>query len=235
MTNESKEIDDLLLLIDKPKNYTSARVVNIVKKQFNVKKAGHSGTLDPLASGLMIVCTGKKTKMLNSMLDYDKEYEGIMVLGETTRSFDLETETVIGKPIDSLSSQAIYDNVKFFTGEIEQIPPMYSAVKHQGKPLYKYARKKIDIERKPRKVYIRDFQITAISLPEAAFRVVCSKGTYIRTLVNDFGDRLGTGAYLKELRRIRIGEYEIKNSLSLNDLLGKQDSQYSIQEMKKIN
>jgi len=235
MTNDPKDGDGLLLLIDKPKNYSSARVVNIIKKKLNIRKAGHSGTLDPLASGLMIVCTGKKTKMLNSMLNFDKEYLGIMVLGETTKSFDLETEVITGKPLGNLDAQVINENAKAFTGEIEQIPPMYSAVKHQGKPLYKYARKKIEVERKPRKVIIKEFRVKDISLPEVTFRVVCSKGTYIRTLVNDFGEKLGTGAYLKELRRIRIGDYGVKDAMQLDDFLDKPDLRNFEHRMKKKN
>lgn len=214
----------LMLLIDKPGNCSSAGVVNLIKKKLNVRKAGHSGTLDPLASGLMIVCTGKKTKMLNSLLECDKEYKGTMVLGESTSSYDAETEVTGKRPVDLLSEQIIYEKTKQFIGEIQQIPPMYSAVKHQGKPLYKYARKKVEIERKPRNVFIKDFQIENISLPEVKFRVVCSKGTYIRTLVNDFGESLGSGAYLKSLRRTRIGQYEIKDSIALEDFLKKADS-----------
>jgi tRNA pseudouridine55 synthase len=217
MINESVSETGVMLLIDKPKNYTSARVVNIIKKKLNIKKAGHSGTLDPLATGLMIVCTGKMTSVLNQMLNYDKEYEGVMVLGESTRSYDLETSVISKKQIDHLDEQAILDNAKHFRGEIQQLPPMYSAVKHRGKPLYKYARKNIEIERKPRKVLIKEFRIKNVSLPEVFFVIVCSKGTYIRTLVNDFGEKLGIGAYLKELRRTRIGNYEVKDSFRLDD------------------
>lgn len=208
----------LLLLIDKPKDYTSARVVSIVKSRLNVKKAGHSGTLDPKASGLLIVCTDRQTKQLSNLLESDKEYEGIMILGEITKSFDTETEAMEKRPIDNISREMILETSKVFTGELEQLPPMFSAVKYKGKPLYKYARKNKTISRKTRKVFIKEFEIEKISMPEIHFRIVCSKGTYIRTLVNDFGEKLGVGAYLKELRRLKIGTYDVKDSIKLEEI-----------------
>jgi tRNA pseudouridine55 synthase len=228
-----------MLLIDKPKDYTSARVVDIIKRKLGVKKAGHSGTLDPKATGLMIVCMEKETKRLSELLDYDKEYEGVMVIGATTRTFDTESEVkVMGAhtPAAPLSEghrllrrvlpgkggseleEKIHKVAESFRGEIEQVPPMHSAVKFKGRPLYKYARKNQEVSRSPRKVLIRKFEIEDISFPEIRFRVSCSKGTYIRTLVNDFGERLGTGAYLKELRRTKIGEFHIKDAVKLEDL-----------------
>lgn len=215
----SSQREGRMFLLDKPKEYTSARIVNIVKKVLDVKKAGHSGTLDPKASGLMIICTGKLTKSLNDLLGSDKEYEGVMVLGEKTKSFDTETEVYEKNPVEHLTGEQIKDNVKNFLGEIQQVPPMYSAVKHKGKPLYKLARKGKELERKPRAVTIKDFEIERISMPEVNFRVLCSKGTYIRTLVSDFGDKLGTGAYLKELRRLKIGEYDIKDSVTIDEFI----------------
>lgn len=209
----------LMLLIDKPKDYSSAKIVNIVKKRLNVRKAGHSGTLDPNASGLMIICTDKMTKTLNNLLTYSKVYEGIMVLGKSTSSFDAETEVVKEESIEHLNEKQIRDEAKNFEGEIEQLPPMYSAVKFKGKPLYKYARKNQEIERHPRNVFIKSFEINDIKLPEVSFRVECSKGTYIRSLVNDFGNKLGAGAYLKELRRLKIGEYDVKDSIKLDNFL----------------
>ena len=209
----------LMLLIDKPKDYSSAKIVNIVKKRLNVRKAGHSGTLDPNASGLMIICTDKMTKTLNNLLTCSKVYEGIMVLGKSTSSFDAETEVVKEESIEHLNEKQIRDEAKNFEGEIEQLPPMYSAVKFKGKPLYKYARKNQEIERHPRNVFIKSFEINDIKLPEVSFRVECSKGTYIRALVNDFGNKLGAGAYLKELRRLKIGEYDVKDSIKLDDFL----------------
>ena len=211
--------DGIMLLLDKPKEYTSARVVNIVKKFLNVNKAGHSGTLDPKATGLMVVCTGKMTKSLNDLLDSDKEYRGIMIIGEKTKSFDSETEVYEKKTIEHVSEEQLMQNVKVFLGEIQQVPPMYSAIKYKGKPLYKLARKGMEIERKPRTVVIREFVIERVNLPEVEFRVLCSKGTYIRTLVNDFGESLGTGAYLKELRRLKIGEYDVKDSITIEEFI----------------
>jgi tRNA pseudouridine55 synthase len=208
-----------LILIDKPKDYTSARVVNIIKKKLNIKKAGHSGTLDPKATGLLIICTGKKTKLLAEMILYDKEYEGEMVLGESTPSFDSETEVNKTRSIDKVSGDLILSTANSLNGEIEQIPPMYSAIKHKGKPLYKYARKNKEVERTPRKVFIKEFEIKRIDLPLVYFKVSCSKGTYVRTLINDFGEMLGTGAYLKELRRTRIGPFDVKDSFKLDDYL----------------
>lgn len=220
MKNDSGELEaGKLILIDKPKEYTSARVVNIIKKKLNVKKAGHSGTLDPKASGLMIICTGKKTKLLGEMILYDKEYEGEMVLGESTPSFDSETAVFKKRSLENISQNLILSTANSLKGEIEQIPPMYSAIKHKGKPLYKYARKNKDIERAPRKICIKEFEIKRIDLPMVYFRVNCSKGTYIRTLINDFGEMLGTGAYLKELRRTKIGPYDINDSFKLDEFL----------------
>lgn len=207
----------IMLLIDKPKEYSSARVVNIVKKVLDVKKAGHSGTLDPKATGLLIICTGKKTKSLNELLGSDKEYTGTMIAGEKTASFDSETEVYESNSVDHITEKDVISAAEKLTGEIEQVPPMHSAIKHKGKPLYKLARKGRVVERTPRKVKINRFEITGINLPEIGFIVNCSKGTYIRTLVNDFGSLLGVGAYLKELRRTKIGSYDIKNAISLEE------------------
>ncbi len=210
-----------MFLLDKPKDYSSARVVNIVKKFLDINKAGHSGTLDPKATGLMIVCTGKLTKSLNELLGCDKEYEGTMIIGEKTKSFDSETEIYERNPIEHITSDRIIETVKDFTGEIQQLPPMYSAVKHKGKPLYKFARQGKELERTLRTVSIKEFEIKSINLPEVEFRVVCSKGTYIRTLVSDFGDKLEAGAYLKELRRLKIGSYDVKDSITVEDFINK--------------
>ncbi len=217
--DEEARKQGIMLLLDKPKEYTSARVVNIVKKFLNVSKAGHSGTLDPKATGLLIICTGRMTKSLNDLLDSDKEYEGVMILGEKTKSFDSETEVYDKIDTGHLRKQDIVDNTKNFLGEISQVPPMYSAIKHKGKPLYKMARKGTEIERRPRTVNVREFEIKKIDLPVVEFRVSCSKGTYIRTLVNDFGSKLGIGAYLKELRRTKIGEFNIKDSIPVEEFI----------------
>lgn len=211
--------EGIMLLLDKPKEYSSARVVNIVKKFLDVNKAGHSGTLDPKATGLMIVCTGRMTKSLNDLLGSDKEYEGVMLIGEKTKSLDSETEVYEKNPVDDITEDRIRENAKRFLGEILQVPPMYSALKYKGKPLYKLARKGKELERKPRTVLIKEFEITGINIPEVKFRVLCSKGTYIRALASDFGDSLGTGAYLKELRRLKIGKYDVKDSITVEEFI----------------
>lgn len=213
--------EGITVLFDKPKEYTSARLVNIVKKFLDVNKAGHSGTLDPKATGLMIICTGKRTKMLNMLLGCDKEYEGVIVLGERTKSFDSETEVFEKNDISFLTPEILEASVKELTGEIEQVPPMYSAVKHKGKPLYKMARKGIELERAPKIVNVKEFETGLITGNEVTFRVVCSKGTYIRSLVSDLGDKLGTGAYLKELRRTKIGEFDIKEAMNVDDFINR--------------
>jgi tRNA pseudouridine55 synthase len=218
-----KSEDGYFILVDKPKEYSSAGVVNLIKRKLKVKKAGHSGTLDPKATGLMIVCTNKRTKELNSLLGSDKVYEGVFVLGGTTPSFDSETPVKEKKSVEGISEEKIHEKAREFTGEIEQVPPMYSAIKHKGKPLYKYAVKGHEIERSPRKVLIKEFDITGISLPEVSFRVLCSKGTYIRTLANDFGSSIGTGAYLKELRRTKIGNYKVEDAVKLEEILSYED------------
>jgi tRNA pseudouridine55 synthase len=213
--------EGIMILLDKPKEYSSARVVNIVKKFLNVNKAGHSGTLDPKATGLMIICTGKKTKSLNNLLGSDKEYEGLMILGEKTKSFDSETEVYETKSVEHLTDEMIKEAAALFLGESAQVPPMFSAVKHKGKPLYKLARKGHELEREPRQINIKEFEITSVDLPGVSFRVVCSKGTYIRALVSDMGEKLGTGAYLKELRRTKIGEFDIKNSITVEEFINR--------------
>ncbi len=211
----------ITLLFDKPKEYTSARIVNIVKKFLDVSKAGHSGTLDPKASGLMIICTGKKTKLLNALLGSDKEYEGIMVIGEKTKSYDTETETYEKKDISHITFEMIKSAAAELTGEIDQVPPMFSAVKFKGKPLYKLARKGHELERKPKKVNVKEFDIIPVSSNELSFRVLCSKGTYIRSLANDLGEKLGVGAYLKELRRTRIGSFSITGAIEPEDFISR--------------
>ncbi len=211
-----------IILINKPAGWSSYKVVDKVKRWFKVKKAGHGGTLDPFATGLLIVATGKKTKELSQISQLDKEYEGVMELGAITPSFDPETEIVERRSLDGITEEKIKDTAKYFIGEIEQIPPMYSAVKHKGKPLYELARKGIMVERKPRKVKIYDFQILDVKLPQVYFRVKCSKGTYIRSLVHDFGEKLGCGAYLKSLVRTRIGDFKL-------------DDAFTVEELKKIS
>ncbi len=213
--------EGVMLLFDKPKEYTSARIVNIVKKFLDVNKAGHSGTLDPKATGLMVICTGKKTKTLNDLIGFDKEYEGVMIIGEKTKSLDSETEVYEKNDIAHVTREMMDKAVKELSGEISQIPPMYSAIKHKGKPLYKMARRGEEMVRAPRTVNIKEFELTSINEEEIGFKVHCSKGTYIRSLVGDFGDKLGTGAYLKELRRTKIGEFDIKGAIEVEDFINR--------------
>lgn len=212
-----------IILVNKPAGWTSYKVVDKIKRWFKVKKVGHGGTLDPFAEGLLIIATQNKTKELSKILELDKEYEGVMELGAITPSYDVETEIIERRSLDGITEEKIRETARYFIGEIEQVPPMYSAVKYKGKPLYKLARKGLNVERKPRKVKIYDFQILDVNLPEVKFRVRCSKGTYIRSLVYDFGEKLGCGAYLKSLVRTRIGNYKIEDALTIEEIKEKAD------------
>lgn len=208
------------ILIDKEINWTSFDVVNKIKSALKIKKVGHAGTLDPLASGLLIVCTGKMTKSIHKYQDMPKTYTGSMFLGATTPSYDLETETDQTFDISGITPEMIRSAALEFTGEILQKPPAYSAVKHQGKRLYSKARKGIipdDIKEK--KVIVYEFEIIAINLPEITFKVVCSKGTYIRSLVYDLAKTLNNGAYLLNLRRTGIGYFNVNDAFLVNDLI----------------
>lgn len=208
MDNQSQS-PGKVILVDKPLNYTSADIVRIFKKRLNLKKVGHSGTLDPKATGLLILCSDKMTKRINEFIEYDKEYEGIIRIGATTKSFDTENEEENVLERFEISDSEIENIRKQFLGETEQLPPMYSAVKHKGKPLYKMARKGREIARSTRKIFISEFDIKRKTSEELYFRISSSKGTYIRSIANDFGERLGVGGYLKELRRTRIGKFKL--------------------------
>jgi tRNA pseudouridine55 synthase len=200
-----------IILADKPLDYTSADIVHIFKKNFRINKIGHAGTLDPKATGLLILCTDKMTKAIDKFMNLEKEYSGILRIGAVTKTSDTESEEE--NPVDvSQITDADIENVrKRFEGETEQIPPMHSAVKYKGKPLYKLARKGKVIERQPKKVFIKDFTVNRLNETEIYFKLTCSKGTYIRVLASDFGESLGVGAYLKSLRRLRIGEFTTEN------------------------
>lgn len=203
----NEKYSDKIFLIDKPLDFTSADIVRIFKREFKLKKAGHSGTLDPKATGLLIICSDKMTKKINEYIEYDKEYEGVIRIGAKTKSFDTESgEENILDSID-ISEEEIERVRQSFLGEIEQMPPMYSAIKHKGKPLYKMARKGREIERTMRKIVVSEFAVRRKSETELSFTISSSKGTYIRSIANDFGEKLGTGGYLKELRRTRIGDF----------------------------
>lgn len=210
-----------VILIDKPLEWTSFDVVGKIRNTIRVKKVGHAGTLDPLATGLLILCTGKMTKKIDEYQAQEKEYEGELILGKTTPSFDLETEVDQEFDISSLTEEMIRQNVKGFIGTIQQIPPVYSAIKVNGVPLYKKARKGQEVEVKPREVTISEFEVKEIQLPVVRFRVVCSKGTYIRSLVRDFGAALGNGAYMSALRRTRIGNFHVRDAEQLMEFVEK--------------
>ena len=221
--NKESLIEGEILLINKPLKWTSFQVVNkirwLIKSKFNIKKikVGHAGTLDPLADGLLIICTGKMTKKIDQFQNLDKIYTGNFFLGATTPSFDLETEVDSVKPINNISEKLISKALESFNGKITQTPPIFSAIKHKGKKLYEYARKGETVKIKEREVLIYEFIITKYQLPELSFLIKCSKGTYIRSLANDFGEKLECGAYLSKLTRTAIGNHLLENSISIED------------------
>lgn len=211
-----------VLLIDKPLTWTSFDVVKKLKFAGKFKKIGHAGTLDPLATGLLILCTGKMTKQIDSFQAQEKEYSGTFVLGKTTPSIDLETAFEEEFPIEHINENLLQDALSKFQGKILQIPPIYSAIQVNGKRLYELARKgktDADIEIKSREVEIFKFDIDSSNFPEISFTIVCSKGTYIRSLVRDFGLACQSGAYLSSLRREKIGEFDVKNALTIQEFI----------------
>lgn len=206
-----------VILIDKDADKSSFNIVHKLRKITGVKKIGHAGTLDPKATGLLILCTGKKTKEISKFQDLKKVYSGIITLGKKTSSMDSETETLEEKSTVDITPEKIEKVRKTFLGKIMQLPPMYSAIKHKGKSLYKYARKGVEIERQLREVEIYDFEITKYIEPDVYFKITCSKGTYIRVIADDFGSKLGCGGYLKKLRREAIGEYSVDNAYTIDE------------------
>ena len=221
--NKESFLEGRILLINKPLNWTSFQVVNkirwLIKTTFNIKKikVGHAGTLDPLAEGLLILCTGKMTKKIDQFQKLNKTYTGKFFLGATTPSYDLETEVNSKKSIDHITEELILKTTEEFKGKTIQIPPIYSAIKHKGKKLYEFARKGETVKIKEREIFISEFLITKKKLPELDFIVNCSKGTYIRSLANDFGRKLECGAYLSKLTRTAIGDHLLKDSISIED------------------
>jgi tRNA pseudouridine55 synthase len=207
-----------ILLLDKPLQWTSFDVVHKVRRSLGIAKAGHAGTLDPRASGLLIVCTGRQTKRVHEFAAMEKEYTGTFQLGIRTPSFDMETAVTEHADSSTVTRENLESTARGFLGKQLQVPPMYSAVKHEGKPLYKYARKGKTLERKPKEIDITEFLIVSFNPPDVAFRVRCSKGTYIRALVNDIGEILRCGAVLTELRRTRIGDFCVENALTIQQL-----------------
>ncbi len=203
-----------VILINKPLGWTSFDVIRKIRSVIKIKKIGHAGTLDPLATGLLIVCTGKLTKKINEYMAVEKEYTGTFTLGAVTPTYDLESEPHQFKSFTDVNTEIIHQTALKFTGELSQTPPAHSAIKQDGKPVYLLARKGIDVKLQPRKISIKDFEITNIELPVISFRVVCTTGTYIRSLANDFGNALGTGAYLSSLCRTRIGNFTVDKSIS---------------------
>lgn len=206
------------LLINKPLKWTSFDVVNKLRYRLKIKKIGHAGTLDPLATGLLIICTGKMTKRIEEFMGLEKEYTGTFMIGQTTPSYDLETEVSDPVDISGVSEESIRNAVNLLTGTILQLPPTHSAIKIGGKRAYKFARKGQDVELKPREVEVSEFEITRIELPAIDFRIVCSKGTYIRSLARDLGESLGVGAYLSQLCRTRIGSFRLEDAVSVDDV-----------------
>ena len=231
MTEEAYK-NGQVLLIDKPLTWTSFQVVNKlrweIRQRFNIKKikVGHAGTLDPLATGLLIICTGKQTKQIDKYQGQIKEYIGTFTLGATTPSYDLETEIDNTFPTAHITEELLHETTKQFVGEIQQKPPIFSAIKKEGKRLYELARKGETTEIKERTVTISSFEITEIKLPEVGFRIICSKGTYIRSIAFDYGKALNSGGHLSTLRRTKIGNFSVDNALSVEGFINnlKEDS-----------
>jgi tRNA pseudouridine55 synthase len=217
-------IEGELLLINKPLKWTSFDVVNFlrsfIRKVYDIKKlkVGHAGTLDPLATGLLIICTGKKTKQIEQYMGMDKVYVGRMQVGATTPSYDKETEIDKTFDISDLTEETLREKVKLFIGEIDQIPPAFSAIKIDGKRAFTYARKQSEIELKSRKITVHKFELVNIEMPYIDFMVECTKGTYIRSLVHDFGKSLDNGAFLVELCRTKIGDYSLSEAFTLDEI-----------------
>ena len=223
MKTKEHFLDGQTLLIDKPLNWSSFQAVNSIKwsirRKFELKKikVGHAGTLDPLATGLLLICTGKSTKTINELQGQAKEYTGTITLGGTTPSYDLESEINETFPTEHITEAMIKDTTQQFLGEIEQAPPIFSALKKDGKRLYEYAREGLEVEIKKRLITIHEFEITGIEATVVSFRVACSKGTYIRSLAHDFGIALNSGAHLSSLRRTKIGDYNVDNAITTEE------------------
>ena len=205
------------MLVNKPIEWTSFDAVRKIRNLVRIKKVGHAGTLDPLATGLLIICTGKFTKKINEYMAQEKEYTGTFTLGATTPTYDLESDPRDFKEVTSITEKEIYAATQQFTGEIMQVPPAHSAIKIDGKRVYELARQGKEVKIEPRKITIKEFQITKIEMPVVFFKVVCSTGTYIRSLANDFGAALGCGAYLSSLCRTRIGEHQLDHAKTISE------------------
>jgi len=206
-----------VILIDKPLRWTSFDVIRKIRNLIRIKKVGHAGTLDPLATGLLIVCTGKFTKRINEYMAQEKEYAGSFTLGATTASYDLEQEPGNFRPFEHITAEQVKSSTIQFTGEILQVPPAHSAIQIDGKRVYELARKGKEVIIEPRRVTVSEFEITGVTLPLVDFRIVCGTGTYIRSLANDLGIALGCGAYLSSLCRTRIGEFRLDDALTIEE------------------
>lgn len=226
-----------LILVDKPLGWTSFDVVGKIRNSTRIKKikVGHAGTLDPLATGLLIICTGKLTKKVDEFLAEEKEYTGTITLGATTPSYDLETEINHTFPIEHISEEDLYSTAKKFIGEIEQVSPLYSALKIDGERAYHKARRGEEIKMKARKVQISAFEITHIEMPVVTFRIACSKGTYIRSIAHDFGKILSSGSHLSSLRRTKSGKFKIEDAWNLEELIAKIKSERFEKEKSENN
>lgn len=211
---QQKYLEGEAILIDKPLHWTSFDIVRKLRSLLQIKKIGHAGTLDPLATGLLIVCTGKFTKKINEFMAAQKEYTGSITLGAVTPTYDLESEPGQQKDYSFVTAELVEKTTQQFIGAIEQLPPIHSAIKKDGVALYELARKGVEVKPEPRKVTIMEFEITNVALPVISFRVSCSTGTYIRSLANDFGAALGCGGYLSSLRRTKIGVFEANNAVT---------------------
>jgi tRNA pseudouridine55 synthase len=233
MSDLSAIVSGMMIMVDKPLEWTSFDVVNkiryAIRKTFHLKKikVGHAGTLDPMASGLLIICTGKMTKQIDQYQAQEKTYDGIMKLGATTASFDSEGPINAEFPVDHLTPEILIKQAQKMTGEIAQTPPMFSALKRDGVPLYKLAREGKTVDIPLRQVSIYSFELTNIALPEVYFSVRCSKGTYIRSLVHEFGQALNSGAYLKALKRTAIGDYPLSDAWNVEELINAINSMQS--------
>ena len=210
---------DGALLIDKPAGPTSHDVVDVIRRRFRIKKVGHCGTLDPNATGLLVIVVGRGTRLSEKLMGADKVYEGTICFGETTASHDADGERVSSLPVPAFTLDELNDAAAAFVGDQMQLPPMVSALKKDGVPLYKLARKGIEVERKERLVHIYNFRFSAYQEPRGQFRVACTKGTYVRTLAHDLGQKLGCGAHLASLRRVASGAFDLADALPLDQIL----------------
>ena len=219
---------DGAILIDKPAGPTSHDVVDVIRRKFGIKKVGHCGTLDPNATGLLIIVLGRGTKLSEKLMSDDKVYEGAIKFGETTDSYDVDGEITASLPVPPMTLDQLNEEAAKFVGDLMQIPPMVSAIKIKGVPLYKMARKGIEIEREPRLVHIYNFRFTSYELPLGQFKIACTKGTYVRSIAHDLGQKLGCGAHLAALRRSAAGKFDVADATPLDAVL-----QMTIPELEK--